>query len=176
MKRTYWIIGLSVLTVVAISAVVYVLFFASPPASAPTVNNTNVTQPLKMYMVAVDDNGTSGDLIGCGDSAVSVTTEDVTTSDVVKATMERLIANKNQFYGESGLYNALYKSTLTYISSSTSGDTVTVKLSGTFSLGGECDNPRVQSQLELSAKAAAGVEKAAIFVNDKPLSEVLSLK
>lgn len=176
MKRTYWIIGLSVITLVVISVVIYVLFFAAAPASAPTVNDKTVTQPLKMYMVAVDDNGVSGSLIGCGDSAVSVTTEGVTTNDVVKATMDRLLANKNQLYGESGLYNALYKSTLTYISSSTSGDTVTVKLSGKFSLGGECDNPRVQSQLELSAKVAAGVEKASIFVNDKPLSEVLSLR
>jgi hypothetical protein len=176
MKRTYWIIGLVILILAIIGGVAYALFFASPPASAPTVNNTTVTQPLKMYMVAVDDNGKSGDLIGCGDSAVSVTTEDVTTSDVIKATMERLLANKKQYYGESGLYNALYKSSLTYISSSVSGDTVTVKLSGTFSLGGECDNPRVQAQLEQTAKAAASVTKVAIFVNDKPLDEVLSLK
>jgi len=176
MKRTYWIIGLVVLILAIIGGMTYALFFASPPASAPTLDNTNATQPLKMYMVAVDDNGISGNLIGCGDSAVSVTTEDVTTNDFIKATMERLLSNKNQFYGESGLYNALYKSSLVYVSSSVSGDTVTVKLSGTFSLGGECDNPRVQSQLELSAKAAAGVEKAAILVNDKPLSEVLSLK
>jgi hypothetical protein len=49
-------------------------------------------------------------------------------------------------------------------------------LSGDLVTTGICDGPRVQAVLESSAKTAAGVGKAEIVINDKTLSELLSLK
>lgn len=136
-----------------------------------------VTGPLTIYYVAVADAGKSGKKIGCDDSLVAVTTESVTTTDTVKSAMQRLLANHEMYYGESGLYNALYQSDLTYVSSSVSGDTVHVTLTGTLAQSGECDSPRVQAQLEQTAiKAASGATKAKITLNGKDLSDVLSLK
>jgi len=178
MKRKSWIITLSILAVIIVGSIVAAMIMNTPKANAPSANNTvqTTTGPLIIYYVAVDDNGKTGTKIGCGDSAVPVVTADVTTSDKVKSTFENLLANKKQFYGESGLYNVLYKSSLTFVSDSVANGTVTVKLTGTLSLAGECDNPRVQAELEMAAKTAANVSKVAIFINDKPLSEVLSLK
>ncbi|NCQ54430.1 hypothetical protein GW791_03270 [Candidatus Saccharibacteria bacterium] len=148
-----------------------------PKASAPSLVDENTTTgPLTLYYIAIDDGGKSGEKVGCGDSAVMVKTEDVKTDNVVSSTFSRLLSNHNQFYGESGLYNVLYNSNLTFLSSFKAGDTITVNLSGELSLGGVCDNPRVQSMLEMTAKTAAGATKANIFINSKPLSEVLSLK
>src|SRR5690606_14472505 len=123
-----------------------------------------------------EDNGIAGPMIGCGDSLVSRTTAPVTTTDMVKSAFEQLLAGKDQFIGQSGLYNALYQSNITFVSSSVANDTVTVNLAGSLKLGGECDSPRVETQLENTAKTAAGVSKAVINLNDKPLADALSLQ
>jgi hypothetical protein len=47
--------------------------------------------------------------------------------------------------------------------------------SGQFMLGGVCDIPRAKAQLEYTAMAAAGATSAQVFVNGRPIDEVLSL-
>jgi hypothetical protein len=49
-------------------------------------------------------------------------------------------------------------------------------LSGTMMLGGVCDNPRVEAQLEETALQFPTVSQVSVFVNSRPLEEVLSLK
>jgi len=43
-------------------------------------------------------------------------------------------------------------------------------------MGGECDTPRVQAQLEQTVLQFPTVTDAAIFINGRPLADVLSLK
>lgn len=124
----------------------------------------------------MEDAGTSGAEIGCGDSLVATYTEDVTFTDQLRVTMAKLLANQEQFLGESGLYNALYLSNLEFTSGSTSGDVVTVELTGELILGGTCDAPRVKAQLEQTAMTATGSGKAEVFVNGGPLDQLLSGK
>jgi len=177
MKRSYWMIAISLLALLIIGAVVAMMIISVPKAGAPSGEQPKTTTgPLALYFVAVDDNGESGKAIGCGDSAILVTTEEVTTEDVIKSTFERLLSNHNQYYGDSGLYNTLYNSNLSYISSTIVDNKLTVRLSGNLSLGGVCDNPRVEAQLEMTAQAASGLNNVEIFINDKSLDEILSLK
>ncbi len=190
MRHNYWAITLSILGAIIAAGILAVLAinmlninisFTVGKKSTDSSNNnqqkTNeVTGPLILYYTAIEDDGKSGAKIGCGDSAVAVTTADVTTNDVVKSSFERLLSNKNQWYGESGLYNVLYNSNLKFSSRQKSGDTIKVYLTGTLSLGGVCDNPRVQAVLEMTAEKAANVTNADIYINDKTLAEVLSLK
>lgn len=176
MKRSYWVIIVFMMAFFVIGGFLVNVVLNIPKVTAPSITENNVTGPLTLYYIAVDDNGKSGEKIGCGDSAVAVKTADVTTDSVISSTFSRLLSDHNQYYGESGLYNVLYNADLVYVSSSVSGDTVTVYLTGTLNLAGVCDNPRVQAQLEMAAKIAAGVTKTNIFINSKPLSEVLSLK
>lgn len=136
----------------------------------------SVTKPLTLYYVAIEDNGIAGPMIGCGDSLVSRTTAPVTTTDVIESSLKQLLAGSHQYIGQSGLYNALYQSDLTFVDSSITDDTATVDLTGSLKLSGECDNPRVAAQLEETAKTAADVSKAVINLNGKPLSDSLSLK
>jgi hypothetical protein len=51
-----------------------------------------------------------------------------------------------------------------------------VYLTGSLIMGGECDAPRVQAQLEQTILQFPDVTAAAIFINGKPLADVLSLK
>lgn len=143
---------------------------ALPTRLAPTQNT------VKIFLIAVNDNGQSGTPVGCGDSAVPAQVVIPPTAGTLKAALNALLSNKDQFYGQSGLYNALYRSNLQLESASINNGNASVYLTGALSMGGECDTPRVQAQLEQTILQFPSVTKAAIFVNGKPLQEVLSLK
>jgi len=132
--------------------------------------------PLTVYYVAVGDNGVSGPRIGCGDSLVATTTAPVRFTDQVGPSVGTLLANKSRDVGLSGLVNVLYQSTLTYLGGELNGSTITIWLSGQFMLAGVCDIPRAKAQLEYTAMAASGATSAQVFVNGRPIDEVLSLK
>ncbi len=159
---------------------------SAPPSSAPT--SPTATQeptsaglpeqvaPLTVYYVAIGDNGASGPMIGCGDSLVATSTAPVRFTDQVGPSVGALLANKSRSVGMSGLVNVLYQSNLTYLSGELDGSTITIYLSGQFMLAGVCDIPRAKEQLEFTAMAAAGATSAQVFVNGRPIDEVLSLK
>ncbi|WP_255767682.1 hypothetical protein [Pseudarthrobacter sulfonivorans] len=155
---------------------------ASPPAGpAPTAEPTftgfpEQVAPLTVYYVAVGDNGMSGPKIGCGDSLVATTTAPVRFTDQVGPSVGALLANKSREVGMSGLVNVLYQSNLTYLGGELNGSTISIWLSGQFMLGGVCDIPRAKAQLEYTAMAASAATSAQVFVNGRPIDEVLSLK
>jgi hypothetical protein len=159
---------------------------AGPPSSAPASQPATgepqptglpeQTGPLTVYYVAVGDNGVSGPAIGCGDSLVATTTGPVTYRDQVGPSVGALLANRNRDVGLSGLINALYQSDLTYVAGELTGSTITIWLTGQYMLGGVCDIPRAKAQLEYTAMAASGAISAQVYVNGRPIDEVLSLK
>jgi hypothetical protein len=151
---------------------------APPSSSAPAGEGQlpEQTAPLTLYYIAIEDGGVSGPKVGCGDSAVATYTEPVTFRDQVGPSLTRLFANRSREIGESGLVNVLYQSTLKYLGGSFDGTTITVYLSGSFFLGGVCDIPRAEAQINLTAIAAAGAKRAEVFVNGRPMADVLSLK
>jgi len=142
----------------------------SPPPA------TQGPQMVQIFLIALEDQGVSGKKVGCGDSAVPVQVQIPPTQGVLKAALEALLAVKSQYYGESGLYNALYQSDLQVESVTIKDGKAVVKLTGTLQMGGECDNPRVAAQLEETVLQFPTVKEADIFVNGKPLAEVLSLR
>lgn len=157
-----------------------------PPTAEPTQSGggfptpTSVAQGggtvsrVQIFMIALEDNGKSGDPIGCGDTVVPVEIEIEPTQAPLRAAMEALLAQHDQFYGQSGLYNVLYNSNLQV-------DTVTIDaagtakigLSGTFSLAGECDDPRFEAQLTFTAKQFSTVQNVEITINGTPLHDLI---
>lgn len=183
MNAKKWLITALVVVLVAAAAAVAYMYFDSQNdngangGSGNTQNSNQgneVTQQLTLYYVALNDNGIAGDKIGCDDSVVAITTAEVTTSDVVKASLERILNDNSQFYGESGLYNALYQSDINYDGLVIDGDEATVRLSGSLKLSGACDSPRVKAQLEKTVAEATKASQVAILLNNKPLDEALS--
>jgi Sporulation and spore germination len=133
-------------------------------------------QFVQMFLIAVGDNGQSGTMIGCGDSLIPVQIEIAPSQGVLRASLEALLSLKDQYYGESGLYNALYQSDLQLESVTVEAGVAVIKLTGSLMLGGECDNPRVAAQLDATARQFPTVSDASIFINGKALADVLSLK
>ncbi len=159
---------------------------AAPTIPAPTIPAPTATraaptktpgpQLVDIYLIAIDDNGQGGIPVGCGDSAIPVKAEIQPTQGVLRAALEKLLSIKDQYYGQSGLYDALYQSDLQVESVMIDNGKATVNLTGTMMLGGECDNPRVQAQLENTVLQFPSVTSADIFINGKTLAEALSLK
>ncbi len=192
MKKTYWIIILIVLALIA--GVFGYLFFTKPsrptpsasPSNQPSSTLTNTpsattstatpigTTKIKIFMIAVDDNGASGKLIGCGDSAVAVEREVPQTQAVLKAAMEQLISVKDSTYGGSGLTNPLSQSSLNFVSATIDNGKATVKFTGNLSLPGECGDARIQAQFEQTALQFPNVESVDIFINDQNLRDLIS--
>jgi spore germination protein GerM len=134
-------------------------------------------QMVKIFVIAVDDNGKTGIPVGCGDSVVPVQVEIPTTQGVLKAALQALLSVKSQYYGQSGLYNALYQSDLQVESVNIDNNgKASVYLTGSLVMGGECDTPRVQAQVEQTVLQFSTVKKVSIFINGKPLADLVSLK
>ena len=157
-----------------------------PPTSTslpPTAPSLSDTPPLpanpvvaRIFLIAIGDNGKSGVKIGCGDSVVGVDVQLNPTVAVLRAALTKLFSIKDQFYGMSGLDNALYQSNLKVDDLNIVNQTAMIALSGSLSMGGECDIPRVKAQLEQTALQFSTIKAIQITLNGKPLDDVLSLK
>ena len=151
------------------------------PTLTPVPGDAGVNVPVNglftrtyIHLIALEDAGASGPAIGCGDSVIPVIVDIEPTVGVMTAAFNRLLSIKDQFYGESGLYNALYQSSLTLSGINIVNGVATVSLSGQLVLGGTCDAPRVQAQLEQTALQYSTVSAVNVLVNGIPLAEALS--
>ncbi len=143
------------------------------PTTPPT---SNETQQVSVALIVVGNPGT-GIAIGCGDSVQRVTVQIPKTTAPLGASLVELLKIKDQYYGQSGLYNALYQSDLSLESVSIDANaTAHIRLKGTMKLGGVCDMPRVKAQIHDTAIQFESVKKTNILVNDKPIDDVLSLQ
>jgi hypothetical protein len=139
-------------------------------STSPAAHNST-----RIYVIA---DGTDGEKIGCDDNLIwyDVANNPPTNhTQQLKLAIQTLLTTEPQ--GERNMSNALLQSHLQVddVVINPSGK-ATVKLSGPFTLGGVCDAPRVQNQLEKTALAVSGVTSVEFFINNKPLQEVLSGK
>ena len=127
-----------------------------------------------IYLVAIGDEGESGEEFGCGDSLVPVEVEIEPTIAPMTAAFEELLAIDTKEYGQSGLYSALYRSDLTVEGIDIEDREAIINLTGELVVGGTCDTPRVEVQLRQTALQYSTVDEVSIFINGEPLDEVLS--
>jgi predicted RND superfamily exporter protein len=69
---------------------------------------------VKIYLIALEDEGKSGKRIATGDSAIAVAVS-ITAAEAkapLSAALKKLLSIKEQYYGQSGLYNSIYQSDL----------------------------------------------------------------
>lgn len=140
-----------------------------------------ITAPIKtgtanIYLIAIDGNGVGGKMVGCGDSSIPVKVTIQNAQTPLSEAIKELLKIKSQFYGQSGLYNSLYQSNLQLSSAVITNGKATIKLTGTTALGGTCDNPRFQAQLEETALQFSSVKSVEIFIDGKKLEDVLSTR
>ncbi len=127
---------------------------------------------VKVALIALNGNGG----VGCGDSVVMITRQVPYTTAPLTAALRELLAINTQYYGQSGLYDALYQSRLAIQSVTIANQKATIRLTGQIQVGGECDDPRVIAQFERTATQFATVKTVAVYVNGVLLQTLLSGK
>jgi len=132
------------------------------------------TLEVKLFLIAVDDAGRSGKMIGCGDSVVAVTREIRPTRTPLRAALEELLRIPRTYGSDPELYNALSQSELRLVSVSVRRGMARLSFAGRLVMGGVCDGPRVQAQIEETALQFPTVKKVKVFINGAPLSAYLS--
>lgn len=144
------------------------------PTATSTVAAGKMT--IKLFFVALEDNGKSGKKIGCNDSIVAVDRAIPATQAPLTASLNELFSIHDKNYGQSGLYNALANANLKVDSAAVINGKATINISGTLNLGGVCDDPRVQAQIEQVALQFSTVKQVSVFLNGIPLEKALSQK
>jgi hypothetical protein len=151
------------------------------PSGAKTISNEfDVTtsaalfDSTQIYLIALEDEGQSGQEIGCGDSAIPVTINIEPTIAPLTAALENMFAIDEQYYGQSGLYNALHQSNLSVQGIDIDNGHATIALNGDLQMGGTCDTPRVEAQLRQTVLQYSTIDTVSVTINGQPLDDLLS--
>ncbi len=146
------------------------------PTSTRTPVASASTMKVKIFLIALNDNGKAGKKIGCDDSVVPVERTVPSSSAVLTAALKELLALREQNYGTSGLYNALYQSKLNLTNVAITSGRATIQLTGTLMLGGVCDSPRFAAQIQETALQFSTVQQVAVTINGIAMDKALSGK
>jgi LysM repeat protein len=123
------------------------------------------TQQTILYLIDLEDNGVSGELIGCNDSLVPVTVKISETESPIETTLQKLLEINSRLYGQSGLYNSLYLSDLALDRIDVHDHKAYVYLQGEKKLGGTCDVPRFRYQLVETVNQFSQVSDVKVYIN-----------
>lgn len=144
--------------------------------------NADQINTYNLILIGLEDKKLGGKAIGCGDTVVPViqTSKLKSNSPLEEKLNEAyltLLGFKENKYESMGYLNSLGNSNLKLDSLEIKdGQEAIIKLSGELSMGGACDNPRIQAQLEETAWQFKEIQKINIQINGEPLDKVLSLQ
>jgi len=137
--------------------------------SVPAQRNREV----KVYLVALGDNGKMGKKIGCEDSLVAVTRPIKGTTAPLKAAIQELLTIPTETGDNPKLENFWKGRNLRVRSVSIRKSTATIYLSGEVFVAGICDVPRIKSQIEETAKQFPAVKRVKVFIGKTTLADAI---
>jgi spore germination protein GerM len=126
---------------------------------------------VKVYLIALDDNGRRGKRVGCNDSLVPVTRTVSAAAVPLKAAVEELLSLPREF--EGGLGNYWFGENLRVESVQLRSGVATIRLRGRVFVAGVCDEPRIEGQISETARQFPGVRSVRVFVNGQRLADVI---
>ena len=129
-----------------------------------------------IYFIALADDGRQGERVACRDSVVAVEVDIEPTVAPLRAGLETLIANRDRFYNQTGLYNPLNQSDLTVAWVAINDGVARIEFTGELVANGECDAQRIVAQLEALAQQFFTVNDTEILVNGLTIESVLGLE
>ena len=128
---------------------------------------------VKIYLVALGDNGKAGKKIGCGDSLVPVTRTVNRTLAPLRAALAQLLATPQHPAENPRLENFWKGRDLKLNSVSISNRTATIHISGEVFVAGICDIPRIESQIEETARQFPTVKRVKVFLGGQTLRDAI---
>ena len=148
-------------------------------ATVATIESVAITRSVMVYLVELaDERGRrrgTGRRIGCDDLLVPVRRSVAATGAPLRAALEELLSIPPEgTYAGRQLNNFCKGSNLQLSSVAIRGGVATIRISGTLSVAGVCDQPRITSQIEATARQFPTVRRVRVFVNNVPLREAIS--
>lgn len=139
---------------------------------------TATTRTIRVYLVAMNDRGRSGRRIGCDDSLVSVRRTVGATGAPLRAAIQELLAmpEENTFAGRQlhNFWSSARAENLRLESVAISRGVATIRFSGAVPVAGVCDEPRIISQIEATARQFPTVRRVRVFLDGVPLRQAVS--
>lgn len=129
------------------------------------------TREVKVYLVAVGDEGRRGRKIGCDDSLVPVRRAVNADGSPLRAALGELLAVPHEY--EGGLGNYWFGENLRVSGAAISGGTATIRITGRLYVAGVCDEPRIEEQIRETARQFPGVRRVKVFVNGRTLASAI---
>ncbi|MDX9970554.1 MAG: S-layer homology domain-containing protein [Candidatus Gracilibacteria bacterium] len=153
-------------------------------SNAVTMNTYKKT--MQIFMIKTDDAGKNGMEIGCSDSVVPIELYmDAKLAgdyiDDIETALNYLLNIKTSEYTSPTneiYYNSLHSSDLivTQVLYDDFNNSIEVNLSGELNMGGVCDNPRIEAQLEQTIHQFGDFDDVTITIDYEGLDELLSLQ
>ncbi len=128
---------------------------------------------VKVYLVALGDNGKTGKKIGCEDSLVPVTRSIMKTATPLKAALSQLLATPQHPAANPKLENFWKGRDLKVRSVAIRNSTATIHISGEVFVAGICDIPRIESQIEETARQFSNVKRVRVFIGRRTLQDAI---
>jgi spore germination protein GerM len=129
------------------------------------------TRKVKVYLIALDDQGRAGKKVGCDDSLVPVTRTIKATAAPLKAALQELLSIPRKYEGR--LSNSWWGRNLKLRTVSLRAGVATIRIDGDLLVAGVCDQPRIEAQITETARQFPGVKKVKVFVNGRTLAEAI---
>jgi hypothetical protein len=147
-------------------SVTLLLLFTTMATTAQPASPDTAT----IFLVSLDDGGP----LGCEDTLVPVTVDvpaATTTEGRIEAALSALFAIHDAYYGQSGLYNALYQNTLTIDEVRIENDAAGIILSGSTGARGVCDDPRIEGQIAETVRQFTGFSRVVVILDGGMLAD-----
>ncbi len=131
------------------------------------------SQTINIYLVALEDDGKTGKKIGCDDSLIAVTRTIKKTATPLAAAIRELLLTPEHPDGSPNLENFWKGRNLKLRSVSIVNHTATIRFSGELYVAGVCDEPRIESQIDATARQFPSVKKVKVFIGNRTLAEAI---
>lgn len=128
---------------------------------------------VKVYLVALGDNGKTGKKIGCEDSLVPVTRSVNKTAAPLTAALTELLTTAQHPTEDPKLENFWKGRNLRIKSVSIRNKMATIHISGEVAVAGVCDVPRIESQIEETARQFPNVKRVKVFIGRRTLRDAI---
>jgi hypothetical protein len=136
-------------------------------------NSTPKSQFVKIYLVAVGDDGKTGTKIGCGDSLVAVARTIKKTAAPLTAAIRQLLLTPQHPEDTPNLENFWKGRSLKIKSVSLVNGAAMIYLSGEVFVAGVCDEPRIKAQIEETARQFPTVKRVKVFIGNRTLADAI---
>lgn len=141
---------------------------------AEELKATSLTDRVHVFLI---DRGDSGAKAPCHVKALPIEVTLPRETPALEGSLEGLLSlGRDAYDTRSGLYNALHASPLSIERLERRGPEALIRLKGYLELGDSCDGERALAQLTETALQFPDVQRVQLYLEGKPLRDVLSEK